>query len=138
MKPLRIWHVCFFAVLVALSLCVTSLSTGCGNDSKVLQIKASSSVDNDAHQATINVSELIDGNALVGVVLTYPDGSKKLVLSGNASGAGSSGVTVDNLASGDYSYKVYATPASPGDSSSFPTGQMVEANVEATGSFAIQ
>jgi hypothetical protein len=120
------------------ALCTASLLSGCGSDSKVVEIKAHSFVDNSAHQATISVSEVIDGNALVGVVLAYPDGHAELVTSGNFSGSGSETWSGDNLPCGNYSYKVYATPAGPDDPSSFPTGQMVEANVAASGTFTIQ
>jgi hypothetical protein len=136
MKRSRIRHLCLAAA--AFALCAASLLTGCGSDSIVVEIKANSSVDNNAHQATISVSEVIDGNALVGVALTHPDGHVELVLSGNSSGPGSDTWTGEDLPSGNYSYKVYAVPAGPDDPTSFPTGQMVEANVAASGTFAIQ
>jgi len=131
----KVLQVCLIA---ASALCAASLLVACGNHSKIVDVRANSSVDNEAHQATINVSDVIDGNALVGVLLTYPDGHKQLVLSGNYSGAGSGSVILDDLPIGDYSYKVYAMPAGPDDPSSFPTGQMVEANVAASGAFTIQ
>jgi hypothetical protein len=136
MKRMRVRHVCLVAAVAA--ICAASLLGGCGNDSKILEIKASSSVDNTAHAATINTSEVIYGNALVWIVLTYPDGHIKLVSSGNLSGAGSGASTLDGLPSGSYSYKVYAAPAGPDDQPTFPSGKMVEANVAASGSFTIQ
>jgi hypothetical protein len=136
MKRLRIRHLCLVAAVFA--LCAGSLLTGCGSGSEVVEIKATSSVDNAAGQATISVSEVIDGNALVGVVVTYPDGHAELVTSGNSSGSGSETWVGYDLPSGKYSYRVYVTPASPDDPSSFPTGQMVEANVAASGTFTIQ
>jgi len=137
MRRSRIGNVCLAAVVAA--FCATWLLTACGNDSRILEITASSSVNNDAHEATISTTELIDGNALVGVVLTYPDGQTRMVMSGNYSGSGSGSITLDNLPSGDYSYKVYATPASPDDSPSVLTGKMVaEANVVTSGAFTIQ
>ena len=136
MKRLRIRHL--YLVASVFALCAASLSTGCGSGSTIVEIKAEASVDNSAHQATISVSEVIDGNALMGVVLTYPDGHVELVTSGNSSGPGSQTWTGADLPSGEYSYRVYAVPAGPDDPSSFPTGQMVETNLAASGTFAIQ
>jgi hypothetical protein len=135
----RLWvrHVCIGAI--ASALFAVLLLPGCGNDSKIVRISASSSVNSDAHEATISVEDVVYGNALVGVVLTYPDGSERMVMSGNDSGAGSSSVTLSDLPSGDYSYRVYATPAGPDDWPSTPMGRMVaEANVVASGIFTIQ
>jgi hypothetical protein len=89
MKRMRVWHVCLVAAVTA--VCAASLLGGCGNDSKILEIKASSSVDNAAHAATINTSEEIVGNALMWVVLTYPDGHSQLVMSAHISGGGGGG-----------------------------------------------
>jgi hypothetical protein len=136
MKWMRVRHICLVAAVTA--ICAASLLGGCGNGSKILEIKASSSVDNTTHAATIDYSEVIYGNALLWIVLTYPDGHSQLVTSGNFSGAGSGTNTLDNLPSGSYSYKVYATPAGPDDLPTFPSGKMVESNVRASGSFTIQ
>jgi hypothetical protein len=136
MKRSRIRHICLVAAVFA--LCAASALTGCGSNSKVAEIKANASVDNNAHQATISVSEVVYGNALLGVVLIYPDGNAELVTSGNLSVSGSDTWTGNNLPSGDYSYNVYVIPAGPDDPSTFPTGQMVEANVAASGTFTIQ
>jgi hypothetical protein len=136
MKRLRIRDLCLVAA--AFALCAASLLTGCGSGSKIVEIKATSSVDNHAGQATISVSEVIDGNALVGVVLTYPDGHAELVMSSNSTGSEWGTWVGYDLPSGEYSYKVYATPASPDDPASFPTGQMVETNIAASGTFTIQ
>ncbi len=133
---MRVRHVCLVAAVTA--ICAASLLGGCGNDSKILEIKASSSVDNTAHAATIDYSEVISGNALVWIVLTYPDGHSQLVTSGNFSGTGSGNVNLDGLPTGSYSYKVYAAPAGPDDQPTFPSGKMVESNVRASGSFTIQ
>jgi hypothetical protein len=136
MKRSRIRRLWLVAAVFA--LCAALVLTGCGSNSKVAEIEANASVGNDAHQATITVSEVVYGNALLGVVLIYPDGNAELVTSGNLSVSGSDTWTGNNLPSGDYSYNVYVIPAGPDDPSTFPTGQMVEANVAASGTFTIQ
>lgn len=57
MKRLMIRHLCLFTAVFA--LCAVSLLTGCGSSSKVVEVKAEASVDNNTHQATISVSEAI-------------------------------------------------------------------------------
>jgi hypothetical protein len=127
---------CLVAAMLAVSEALWL--TGCGSSSKIVEIKATASASDDGSGVTISVSEIIDGNALEGVVLAYPDGHVELVMSGNLGAPGSSTWTGADLPSGEYSYKVYATPASADDPSSFPTGQVVETNVVASGTFTIQ
>jgi hypothetical protein len=109
MKRMSVPLVCMVAAVTA--LCAASLLGGCGNDSKILEIKASSSVDNTTHAVTIDHSEVIYGNALPWIVLTYPDGHSQLVTSGDFSGAGSGITTLDGLPSGNPGLAPQESPA---------------------------
>lgn len=88
-------------------------------------------------QATIYVTPSGAGSAFSGIVLTYPDGHRRML--GTATYELLNGGTweVDHLASGVYTYTVYATPAGPAGTGPFPVGEIVKENAVASGRFTI-
>jgi hypothetical protein len=105
----------------------------------------------EAHQATIRV-KVASGLAAsacvhMGIVLTYPDGRRRLLSSGDW-GANDKGChPLDGLPSGVYTLTAYAVPGRTSDElyrpglprsvKPFPAGKMVKRNIVGSATFII-
>ena len=85
-----------------------------------------------AHEATVSVTSDGSGTASVAIVLTYPDGHRSLLQSGQWQAADSAESTRSDLPAGDYSFTVYAIPAGGQDSRPISAGDFVAGNAVAS------
>jgi hypothetical protein len=126
-------------VLAAAVFSLFTVLSGCASGvTEMPQLKTSVTLGPKAHSATINVSASGVGGAFSGIVLTYPDGHRRLLGTATYSDADSGTWGPEELPSGTYTYTIYATPAGPADMGSFPVGRIVKDNIVASGTFVIQ
>jgi hypothetical protein len=122
------------AVVVAASS--ASLLAGCALGTAAMpNLTATAIVNQKAHKATIRMTANGGGEAMAGVVLTYPDGHRRLLVTAVLS-RGDAVRASDELTAGTYTYKIYAIPAGS-RAGAFPVGEIVDQNVVASGTFVI-
>jgi hypothetical protein len=110
----------------------------CGSGAATMpHIRTSVTVGQKPHEAAIHVSASGMGKAFAGIVLTYPDGHRELLGTATYSEADSGVWEPSGLPGGSYRYTIYATPAGPNDTGSFPVGKIVKDNAVASGNFVI-
>jgi hypothetical protein len=135
------------ALVVALVVLLAPPLAGCANPGSMPRVHVGVTVGTAAHLAVVHISASGRcGGAYSGVVLTYPDGHRRLL--GTACyGVGEIGrFEVDGIPSGAYTCTVYATPFKNTDESGrrtgsgfrpFPVDRMIEKNIVASRTFVI-
>lgn len=143
MRVRRVVFVLGLALLLALPL------TGCA--AYVPRLHVDVTVGPKAHQATlrVKVASSLTGSAYVymGIVLTYPDGHRRLLSSGDRGANDKEYHPLDELPGGDYTLTAYAVPGRNSDElyrpglpvsfKPFPVSKMVKENVVASATFVI-
>lgn len=120
------------------ALTLVAMLSGCASGATDMpRLKTSVTVGKMPHAATLHVSASGVGDAFSGIVLTYPDGHHDFLGTATYSNGGSGTWGTDQLPNGSYTFTVYATPAGPNDTGSFPVGKIVDDNVVATETFVI-
>jgi hypothetical protein len=99
-------------------------------------LTATATVNQKAHKATIRMTANGGGEAMAGIVLTYPDGHRRLLVTAVLSAGDAASAGVDELTAGTYAYKIYAIPAGS-RAGAFPVSEIVDQNVVASGTFVI-
>ena len=136
-------------VVLALGLAalLALLLTGCGAYNPRLLVNVA--LGPKAHQAAIRIKAASGspGFAYVGIVLTYPDGHRRLLSSGDwGLHDGPEYDELDGLPSGVYTLTAYAVTSRTSDELSqhglrgfkpFPVSKMVEKNIVASATFVV-
>jgi hypothetical protein len=130
------WLLQVAAVVSAFILSVV-LSGSASGATDLPRLKTSVIVDKKLRAATLHISASGVGDAFSGIVLTYPDGHHDFLGTATYSDGDSGTWGTDQLPGGSYTFTVYATPAGPNDTGSFPVGKIVDHNAVASETFVI-
>ena len=127
--------VCGITVVVFASGCASGSATKSATGMPHLAV--STEIGPKPHEWAITVAATGGGKADAGVVLTYPDGHTRLVVTlrlENGATAGASGIVLPN---GTYRYAVYAAPALSPDPGALPASERVDENIVESETFTI-
>jgi predicted phage tail protein len=99
----------FLSACLAVSI-AAAFTAGCGSGSGTTlpTFSATATAGPKAHEATVSVTSDGSGTASVAVVLTYPDGHRSVLQSGQWRAMDSGTSTSSDLPAGDYTFTVYA------------------------------
>ena len=136
-----------FAVVVGLAFLLALPLAGCANPGSMPHLHINVTVGPRAHQAVVHISASGRcGGAYSGVVLTYPDGHRR-ILGTDSYGVGDIGTfELDGLPSSVYACTTYAMPYKDTDDSArdngsglrpFPVARMVKKNLAVSETFAV-
>ena len=119
--------------LVALWI-TAAFTVGCGSagETTIPTFSASATAGPKAHEATVSVTSDGSGTASVAVVLTYPDGHRSVLQSGQWQAMDYGTSTTSDLPAGDYTFTVYAIPDGGQGSAPISVGYFVAKYAVAT------
>ena len=143
MHARRVVLVVGIALLLALPL------AGCANPGSMPRLQMNVIVGPEAHQVSILVKGVTGkrGGAYTGIVLTYPDGHRRILDTFTFGANDVDYRELDGLPGGVYTCTAYAVPVETNDDliqhgvrgyKPFPVGEMVEKNVAASATFVIR
>ncbi len=122
-------------MIMLVAVCITAgFTAGCGSASKATMptFSATATAGPKAHEATVSVTSDGSGTASVAVVLTYPDGHRSVLQSGQWQAMDSGTSTTSDLPTGDYTFTVYAIPDGGQGSAPISAGYFVDKYAVAT------
>jgi hypothetical protein len=140
-------HVRRVVLVVGIALLLALPLAGCANPGSMPRLHANVTVGPKAHRAVIRITASGRlGGAFSGIVLSYPDGHRRILGSGFWGRSDVGYWAIDGLPSGVYTCTAYAVPAKAKDdliehglrtNRPFPVGEMVKENVAASATFVI-
>jgi predicted phage tail protein len=116
-----------------------ALTAGCGSagESTIPTFSATATAGPKTSEATVRVTSDGSGTASAAIVLTYPDGHRSLLSTGQWRAMDSGTATRSDLPAGVYTFTVYAIPAGNQDSPEISVGYFVDRYAVATATVTV-